>query len=128
LKEMKLRIVNLETEALAHHVKGTKRFQPIVPADLSAQIEAQAKASLEHQQKAKQMERQIRELQFQIGEKDKSKQRADVDLQRMSGRIKRLEDHVKELEFTGEKLTSAKHRLERELGALRSRNASPAFS
>ncbi|KAJ2864287.1 class II myosin [Coemansia aciculifera] len=128
LKEMKLRIVNLETEALAHHVKGTKRFQPIVPADLATQIEAQAKASLEHQQKAKQMERQIRELQFQIGEKDKSKQRADVDLQRMSGRIKRLEDHVKELEFTGEKLTSAKHRLERELGALRSRNASPAFS
>ncbi|KAJ2449543.1 class II myosin, partial [Coemansia sp. RSA 2424] len=127
LKELKLRIVSLETEALAHQVKGSKRFQPVVPADLASQIDAQAKASLEHQQKAKQMERQIRELQFQIGEKDKSKQRADVDLQRMTGRIKRLEDHVKELEFTEEKLTAAKHRLERELGALRSRNASPAI-
>ncbi|KAJ2471175.1 hypothetical protein GGI02_002454, partial [Coemansia sp. RSA 2322] len=122
-----LRVVNLETEAVATHAKGSKRFYAMPAADLASKVDAQAKAALEHQQRAKQMERQIRELQFQIAEKDKAKQRSDVDTQRLSGRIKRLEDHVKALELSEEKLTSAKHRLERELGALRSHSASPAF-
>ncbi|KAJ2726143.1 class II myosin [Coemansia sp. Benny D115] len=126
LKELKLRIVKLETEAVASQVKGTKRYQPVA-SDLATRVEAQAKASIEAQQKTKQLERQIRELQFQIGEKDKSKQRTEIDVQRMASRIKRLEEHVRELEDSEEKLASAKHRLERELGALRSHNASPAF-
>ncbi|KAJ2382805.1 class II myosin, partial [Coemansia sp. RSA 2603] len=126
LKELRLRIVKLETEAVASQVSGTKRSSP-VPADLATRVEAQAKASLEAQQRAKQMERQIRELQFQIAEKDKAKQRTEIDLQRMTSRIKRLEEHVKQLETSETQLATAKHRLERELGALRSRNASPAF-
>ncbi|KAJ2783688.1 class II myosin [Coemansia interrupta] len=126
LKELRLRIVKLETEAVAEQVSGVKRASP-VPADLAARVEAQAKASLEAQQKAKQLERQIRELQFHIAEKDKAKQRTDIDVQRMTSRIKRLEDHVKQLEASEAQLAAAKHRLERELGALRSRTASPAF-
>ncbi|KAJ2598983.1 class II myosin [Coemansia sp. RSA 1722] len=127
VKELKLRIVKLETDAVASQVKDIKRFSP-VPSDLASRVEAQAKASLEAQQKAKQMERQIRELQFQIAEKDKAKQRTEIDVQRMTSRVKRLEDHVKQLEASETQLATAKHRLERELGALRSRNASPAFS
>ncbi|KAJ1721948.1 class II myosin [Coemansia erecta] len=126
LKELRLRIVKLETEAVAEQVSGGKRASP-VPADLAARVEAQAKASLEAQQKAKQMERQIRELQFQIAEKDKAKQRTEIDVQRMASRIKRLDEHVKQLEASEAQLATAKHRLERELGALRSRTASPAF-
>ncbi|KAJ1996020.1 class II myosin [Coemansia spiralis] len=126
LKELKLRVVKLETDAVETQVRGSKGFQP-VPSDLASKIESQAKASLEYQQKAKQMERQIRELQFQIGEKEKAKQRTDIDMQRMSNRIKRLEEHVRELEVSEEKLSTAKHRLERDLHALRSRNASPAL-
>ncbi|KAJ1889629.1 class II myosin, partial [Kickxella alabastrina] len=126
LKDLKLRIVKLETEAVAVQAKGNKRLHP-VPADLATRVEAQAKVSVEAQQKTRQMERQLRELQFQIGEKDKSKQRIEIDVQRMASRIKRLEEHVRELEDSEEKLATAKHRLERELGTLRSRNASPAF-
>ncbi|KAJ1771670.1 class II myosin [Coemansia sp. RSA 1843] len=126
LKELKLRVVKLETDAAETQVRGSKHFQH-VPSDLTSKIETQVKASLEFQQKSKQMERQIRELQFQIGEKEKSKQRMDIDMQRMSSRVKRLEEHVKELELSEEKLTAAKHRLERELGAARSRNGSPAM-
>ncbi|KAJ1644397.1 class II myosin [Coemansia asiatica] len=127
VKELKLRIVKLETDAVASQVKDIKRHSP-VPTDLASRVEAQAKVSLEAQQKAKQMERQIRELQFQIAEKDKAKQRTEIDVQRMTNRVKRLEDHVKELEASETQLATAKHRLERELGALRSRNASPAFN
>ncbi|KAJ2553559.1 class II myosin [Coemansia sp. RSA 1933] len=126
LKELKLRVVKLETDAAETQVRGSKHFQH-VPSDLTSKIESQVKASLEFQQKTKQMERQIRELQFQIGEKEKSKQRMDIDMQRMSSRVKRLEEHVKELEMSEEKLTAAKHRLERELGVARSRNGSPAI-
>ncbi|KAJ1937920.1 class II myosin, partial [Linderina macrospora] len=123
IKGLKLRIVELEAEAVAFQAKGNKRFQP-VPADLASKLEAQAKVSLEDQQKLKQMERQIRELQFQIGEKDMSKQRNEMDMQRMTNRVKRLEEQIRELEETEQQLTVAKHRLERELGSLRSRNGS----
>ncbi|KAJ2304874.1 hypothetical protein IWW55_002214, partial [Coemansia sp. RSA 2706] len=55
-------------------------------------------------------------------------QRSEIDTQRLSTRIKRLEGHVKDLEASEQKLTAANHRLERELGSLRSRTASPAFN
>ncbi|KAJ2511229.1 class II myosin [Coemansia sp. RSA 1939] len=126
LKELKLRVVKLETDVAETQVRGSKHFRHL-PSDLTSKIETQVKASLEYQQKTKQMERQIRELQFQIGEKEKSKQRMDIDMQRMSSKVKRLEEHVKELELGEEKLTAAKHRLERELGAVRSRNGSPTM-
>ncbi|KAJ2160398.1 class II myosin [Coemansia sp. RSA 552] len=128
LKDLRLRVVRLETDAVESQVKGSPSLQPVRTADLSSKIEAQAKAALEHQQRAKQLERQIRELQFQIGERDKSKQRSEIDMQRLGSRVKRLEAHVKELESSEQKLTSVNHRLERELGSLRSRTASPAFS
>ncbi|KAJ2802216.1 hypothetical protein H4R20_003365, partial [Coemansia guatemalensis] len=72
--------------------------------------------------------RQIRELQFQIGEREKAKQRSEIDMQRLTSRVKRLETHVKELETSEHRLAAANHRLERELGSLRTRTASPAFS
>ncbi|KAJ2610710.1 class II myosin [Coemansia sp. RSA 1365] len=128
LKEQRLRIVKLETEAVASQVSGSPSMLPVPAADLSSRIESQAKATLEHQQKAKQLERQIRELQFQIGEREKSKQRSEIDTQRLTSRIKRLETHVKELESSEHRLAAANHRLERELGSLRTRTASPAFS
>ncbi|KAI8322112.1 hypothetical protein GQ54DRAFT_260504 [Martensiomyces pterosporus] len=127
LKSLKLRIVELETDAVASQARGNKRFQP-VPADLASKIESQAKASLEYQQKTKQMERQIRELQFQIGEKDKTKQRTEVDMQHLTGKVKRLEEQIRELEQSEERLSVAKLRLERELSSLRSRNASPSLA
>ncbi|PIA14775.1 hypothetical protein COEREDRAFT_19548, partial [Coemansia reversa NRRL 1564] len=121
LKEQRLRIVKLETEAVASQVSGSPSMLPVPAADLSSRIESQAKATLEHKQKAKQLERQIRELQFQIGEREKAKQRSEIDMQRLTSRIKRLETHVKELESSEHRLAAANHRLERELGSLRTR-------
>ncbi|KAJ2848496.1 class II myosin [Coemansia brasiliensis] len=128
LKDLRLRIVKLETDAVASQVKGSPSLRPVPTADLSARIETQAKAALEHQHKAKQLERQVRELQFQLAERDKAKQRSEIDSQRLTSRIKRLEAHVKDLEASEHRLATANHRLERELGSLRSRTASPAFS
>ncbi|KAJ1765724.1 class II myosin [Coemansia sp. RSA 1752] len=128
LKDLRLRVVKLETDAVASQVKGSPSLHPVPTADLSARIESQAKAALEHQQKAKQLERQIRELQFQLGEREKAKQRSEIDMQRLVSRAKRLEAHVKDLESSEQKLTSANHRLERELGSLRTRTASPAYN
>ncbi|KAJ1740431.1 class II myosin [Coemansia sp. RSA 989] len=128
LKDLRLRIVKLETDAVASQVKGSPSLRPVPTADLSARIETQAKAALEHQHKAKQLERQVRELQFQLAERDKAKQRSEIDSQRLTSRIKRLEAHVKDLEASEQRLATANHRLERELGSLRSRTASPAFS
>ncbi|KAJ2766747.1 class II myosin, partial [Coemansia nantahalensis] len=127
LKDLRLCVVKLETDAAASRVGGSPSLRPVPVADLSSRIESQAKAALEHQQKAKQLERQIRELQFQIGEREKAKQRADIDMQRLTGRIKRLEGHVGELESSEQRLSAANLRLERELSALRSHTASPAF-
>ncbi|KAJ1858750.1 class II myosin [Coemansia sp. RSA 1822] len=128
LKDLRLRVVKLETDAVASQVKGSPSLHPVPTADLSARIESQAKSALEHQQKAKQLERQIRELQFQLGEREKAKQRSEIDMQRLVSRAKRLEAHVKDLESSEQKLTTANHRLERELGSLRSRTASPAYN
>ncbi|KAJ1735398.1 class II myosin [Coemansia biformis] len=127
LKDLRLRVVRIETDAAASRVSGSPSLHPVPVADLSSRIETQAKAALEHQQKAKQLERQIRELQFQIGEREKAKQRADIDMQRLTGRIKRLETHVGELETSEQRLSATNLRLERELSALRSHTASPAF-
>ncbi|KAI9470190.1 hypothetical protein BX667DRAFT_456601, partial [Coemansia mojavensis] len=121
LKDLRLRIVKLETDAVASQVKGSPSLRPVPTADLSARIETQAKAALEHQHKAKQLERQVRELQFQLAERDKAKQRSEIDSQRLTSRIKRLEAHVKDLEASEQRLATANHRLERELGSLRSR-------
>ncbi|KAJ2785897.1 class II myosin [Coemansia javaensis] len=127
LKDLRLRIVRLETDVAASQVSGSPSLLPVPVADLSSRIESQAKAALEHQQKAKQLERQIRELQFQIGEREKAKQRADMDMQRLSGRLKRLEAHASALEATEQRLLATNIRLERELSAMRSHTASPAL-
>ncbi|KAJ1676328.1 hypothetical protein EV182_008413, partial [Spiromyces aspiralis] len=113
VKGLKLQVVDLESALVAAQARESKRFVPL-DDQLSTRIKAEAKAAKDQQQTIKRMERQLRELQYQASEREKAKQRFEMEAQRLSQKVKRLESQLAENERVEHELALAKRRVDRE--------------
>ncbi|RKP39459.1 myosin tail [Dimargaris cristalligena] len=113
IKDLNLRLVDLEMCSMADYSRGTHRFTS-VPANLTQQLESEAKEKNETMRNTRKMERMIRELQFQVSERDKLKSRQDEEMKRMDQKLQRMKTHIDELESVENSLQLSKRRAERE--------------
>ncbi|KAI8592445.1 myosin tail [Geranomyces variabilis] len=120
IKELNVRIMDLEATALQRDVGHVKRLEARVE-ELSSQLDNETKEKLEISKNARKTDRVIRELQFQLGEKDKQKMRFDEETDKMDQKIKRMKAQIDELETSESNLQLAKRRAEREANEYRDR-------
>ena len=59
-------------------------------------------------------ERQLRELQFQLSERDKGRLKADEDMDKMEAKMKKMKAQLEELETSESQLLLSNRRAERE--------------
>jgi hypothetical protein len=96
VKELQLRIVDLEAVATADPSRGLKRLETRVE-DLTTQLDRTSREKDEIATTARRTDRSIRELQFQVTEKEKLRIRADEDLTKAHDKIKKLKQDILDL-------------------------------
>ncbi|PVU97471.1 hypothetical protein BB559_002021 [Furculomyces boomerangus] len=114
LKDSRHQIIDYEAQLMQTASRESKRFKD-VDSGVSAKVIAEAKQSTFQQAFVKKLERQIRELQFQIEERDKAKARQSSELNRVAGKVKSLEKTIDELEVQTDQLNIEKRKSERML-------------
>jgi myosin protein heavy chain len=111
VQDMNFTIANMEASTISS--RGLLRKDSRA-STLSAVLENEAKEKSEPIKTARQAERTIRELQFQLKERDVAKARYEDEVAKMEARMNRLKAQVEELEGSEASLQLMKRRAERE--------------
>ncbi|KAJ3051404.1 hypothetical protein HK097_007621 [Rhizophlyctis rosea] len=120
IKELNVRIVDLESSALSRDAASTKRLEGRME-ELAAQLDAETREKNEAIKNVRKAERVVRDLQFQLQERDKAKGRFEEEMEKMEGRLKRMKGQVEDLESSESELQLAKRKLEREVAEYKER-------
>ncbi|KAJ3109200.1 hypothetical protein HDU97_008599 [Phlyctochytrium planicorne] len=120
VKELNSRILDLESVVLQSSNGASKRLEARIE-ELQNQLDSETREKVEIQKTARKTERIIRELQFQVGEKDKQRQRQDEEMEKLDQKLKRMKTQIEELETSESNLQLSKRRAERESTEYRER-------
>lgn len=113
LKELNSRILDLETSTLQSSSGANRRLELRIE-EVLAQLNSEIQEKNEALKNVRRLDRATRELQFQIGEKDKMRQRFEEEADKLDQKIKRMKQQVEELETSESNSQLAKRRSERE--------------
>ncbi|KAJ3371657.1 hypothetical protein GGF31_002636 [Allomyces arbusculus] len=115
VKEMTLRVMELEAAALGDvGAKATARSQARVD-ELAAALDKEMRDREEANRNLRRVERSLKDAQAQLTERDRIKQRADEETEKLEAKCKKLKQQLDEMEANEANLQLAKRRLEREL-------------
>lgn len=121
LKELNARILDLEAMALSDSSRGnTSRLQARLEEQTLA-LDREIRERTDLLKEKRQLERTIKDLQYQLAERDKTRIRAEEDTSRMEVRMKEMRSRIEQLENAESNLELAKRRAEREANELRER-------
>ncbi|KAJ1515938.1 hypothetical protein HMI54_012844 [Coelomomyces lativittatus] len=114
IKELSLRIVELEANALGESAKHSSRLQLRIE-EISCQLERETREKEELVRSSRKSERMLKDMQLQLNEKEKQKQKVDEELFKVESKFKKSKAQLEELEANESNLQMMKRRLEREL-------------
>ncbi|KAJ3295285.1 hypothetical protein HDU79_009472 [Rhizoclosmatium sp. JEL0117] len=120
VKELNSRVFELEAACLTSSAGSTKRLEARIN-ELMGQLEFEMTEKSELQKNARKIERTLREMQFQVSEKDKLKQRYEEDVEKLDQKLKKLKNTIDELETSESNAQLAKRKAEREAADYRER-------
>ncbi|KAI8612960.1 myosin tail, partial [Chytriomyces sp. MP71] len=120
-KELTSRMFDLEAAVLTSSTGTTKRLESRI-TELMTQLEAETSEKSELQKNLRKNERTMREMQFQVSEKDKMKQRYEDDLEKLDQKLKKMKLQLEEMEALESTAQLAKRKAERESAEFRERS------
>ncbi len=89
--------------------------------ELSSQLEIEVKLKNEAIKESRKTDRLIREMQFQLSDKDKLKLRFEEEFEKQEAKYKKLKSQMDELELSENNLQLAKRKAEREVSEYKER-------
>lgn len=108
-----MRIVDLELSMKGDLTKNYKRLESKL-FELTGQLEKVTREKDDLAQGARRNDRLIRDLQQQVAEKDKTRQRQDDDLNKTNEKLRKMKQDIVDLEGRESDLMLSKRRAERE--------------
>ncbi len=96
IKELNLRIGDFELAMSRDPSKSSQRLESKI-SELTSQLDRVNREKDELQFSARKSDRLVRDLQFQLAEKDKTRSRQDEEVNRLNEKLKRMKDHMTEM-------------------------------
>lgn len=112
-KEYQLRIVDLESAVKGDMNKNFKKLESKL-YDMTAQLDKVTRERDDLQQTSRRNERLIRDLQSQVAEKERIRQRQDDELNKTQDKLRKMKQDIMDLEGRESDLQLAKKRAERD--------------
>jgi chromosome segregation ATPase len=120
LKELNSRLFELEGVQLSRDTNTARRLESRLE-ELSSQLEIEVKLKNEAIKESRKTDRLIREMQFQLSDKDKLKLRFEEEFEKQEAKYKKLKSQMDELELSENNLQLAKRKAEREVSEYKER-------
>jgi myosin protein heavy chain len=120
LEELNSRLFELEDVQLSRDTNTARRLESRLE-ELSSQLEIEVKLKNEAIKESRKTDLLIREMQFQLSDKDKLKLRFKEEFEKQEAKYKKLKSQMDELELSKNNLQLAKDKAEREVSEYKER-------
>ena len=90
---------------------------------MSTQLETETREKADLVRESRRSERVIKDLQYQLGERDKTKLRLEDDYNRLEDKLRKMRSQIEELEANESQLQVKKRKAERDFEEERERSA-----
>ncbi|TPX44704.1 hypothetical protein SeLEV6574_g04325 [Synchytrium endobioticum] len=113
VKELNSRILDIEASVFSDRSGVSKRLESRLE-EVAQQLDTAMREKAELAKDARKNDRTLKDLQFQLSEKDKLKSRYDEELEKLYDKVKKQKLQIDELESNEANLSLGKRRAERE--------------
>ncbi|CAG8531984.1 6454_t:CDS:10 [Acaulospora morrowiae] len=120
INELNVRIVDLEAKLMTSP-RGVKRLESRLE-ELTVQLDNETREKNETLRVSRKNDRTIRELQYQLAERDKAKTRYESEISRYEQKVAKMREAIEELQNSENALQLSKRRAERETIEARERS------
>jgi myosin heavy chain 9/10/11/14 len=114
VRELQLRVAELETAVSVDSTRNVKSLESKM-IDLTTRLDKSNREKEDLSQNSRRHERLVRDLQFQLAEKEKQRQRSDDESLKTAEKLRRMKQDLMDMEARDSDLLLGKRRVEREL-------------
>ncbi|RHZ59360.1 hypothetical protein Glove_364g12 [Diversispora epigaea] len=120
INELNVRIVDLEAKLMTSP-RGVKRLESRLE-ELTIQLDNETREKNETLRISRKNDRTIRELQYQLSERDKAKTRCEAEISKYELKVAKMRESIESLQNSESELQLSKRRAEREANESRERS------
>ncbi|CAG8497152.1 329_t:CDS:10 [Acaulospora colombiana] len=120
VNELNVRIVDLEAKLMTSP-RGIKRLESRLE-ELTVQLDNETREKNETIRMSRKSDRTIRELQYQLAERDKAKARYETEISKYEQKVAKMRETIEELQNSESALQLSKRRAERETNEAKERS------